>query len=117
MKEEPFYPRHFWKTISVLLLVVVLIVLLAALAPFGFGRKVNPIETPEGIRPEWYLVGAYQFLKFFPKEFGVLLILIFCIAFCLFPLFIRRHTKFAIFVGWVILGAFILLTLLGYIIK
>ena len=34
----------------------------------------DPLYTPEHIKPEWYFLAAYQFLKLVPSEFGALVI-------------------------------------------
>jgi|SaaInlStandDraft_6_1057023.scaffolds.fasta_scaffold102929_2 ubiquinol-cytochrome c reductase cytochrome b subunit len=34
----------------------------------------DPFDTPEHIKPEWYFLASYQFLKLIPSEFGALVI-------------------------------------------
>ncbi|MFQ5483436.1 MAG: hypothetical protein ACE5ER_11845 [Nitrospinaceae bacterium] len=33
----------------------------------------DPFNTPAHIKPEWYFLASYQFLKFFPEEVGLAL--------------------------------------------
>jgi quinol-cytochrome oxidoreductase complex cytochrome b subunit len=39
------------------------LVSLAALFPAGLEDKANPLLTPEHVKPEWYFLSVYQFLK------------------------------------------------------
>ncbi len=34
----------------------------------------DPFDTPEHIKPEWYFLAAYQFLKIIPSEIGALIL-------------------------------------------
>jgi len=35
----------------------------------------DPFNTPEHIKPEWYFLASYQFLKIIPSEFGALILM------------------------------------------
>ncbi|MBI3946249.1 MAG: cytochrome bc complex cytochrome b subunit [Armatimonadetes bacterium] len=69
---EPFYPNHVWREGVVFCLVFALLLALIALLPPQLHPKANPAETPEHIKPEWYFLAAYQFLKLFPQRIPVL---------------------------------------------
>ncbi len=63
----PFYPDHVIHQVVQMLLVVVVLVTLATLLPAPMEPKADPFTTPEHIKPEWYFLGSYQFLKLAEK--------------------------------------------------
>lgn len=70
-KREPFFPAFMLKDAVVWLLVIVGVVMLAALAPWGLGPEANPANpAPAGIKPEWYFLAMFQFLKLVPPHVG-----------------------------------------------
>ena len=83
---RPFFPNHFLKEVITVYLVIGILLTLAILYPFPLHEEANPFQTPEGIKPEWYLMYTYQFLKYVPKVFGLvsmgfLVVLLFLIPF------------------------------------
>lgn len=60
---EPFYPNHILKQLVLICLLMALLVFLAAFFPPPYLPKADPYVTPEHIKPEWYFLAAYQFLK------------------------------------------------------
>jgi cytochrome b6 len=66
----PFWPVHLAKEGCVALAVLGLLLALAVLWPWELGEPVNPLETPKGIRPEWYFLPSYQLLKYFTGDRG-----------------------------------------------
>jgi len=69
----PFYPNHALKEVMVALLAVGVLLSFAILLPLGLHDKADPLSTPEGIKPEWYFLATYQFIKYVPKIIGILL--------------------------------------------
>jgi len=86
MYEKPKYPRgmRFFPTFvmeDVLVCFVFLIIFFAVVFFFPewvvSGASEVPADsfnTPEHIKPEWYFLGSYQFLKLVPDELGGILI-------------------------------------------
>lgn len=72
-KEEgvPFFPGHFLKELSVVFVILALLMILVALHPATMGPKADPLDTPEHIKPEWYFLPVYQFLKLVPRTLGI----------------------------------------------
>lgn len=66
----PFWPVHLAKEGCVALAVLGLLVTLSVLAPWEIGQPADPLETPEGIKPEWYFLAWYQLLKYFTGSWG-----------------------------------------------
>lgn len=77
---EPFWPNEIFKMVAVVLCVFALIMLLAVLPVLlemlgieGVGHEEQPANprggTPVGIKPEWYFLAVYQYLKLMPSEF------------------------------------------------
>jgi quinol-cytochrome oxidoreductase complex cytochrome b subunit len=70
-KEEegrPFFPNHLLLEVMVAYLAIGVVLTLAILFPFGLHSKADPFSTPEAIKPEWYFLSMYQFLKYFPQK-------------------------------------------------
>ncbi|MFQ5449930.1 MAG: hypothetical protein ACE5E9_04840 [Nitrospinaceae bacterium] len=82
----------------------------------------DPFNTPEHIKPEWYFLASYQFLKIIPSEFAALILMTLGIMGFIFlpfldrseekriqkrPLFLLLVITFIIFfVGLTLWGAF-----------
>nr|NIQ03019.1 cytochrome bc complex cytochrome b subunit [Nitrospinaceae bacterium]NIR56915.1 cytochrome bc complex cytochrome b subunit [Nitrospinaceae bacterium]NIS87377.1 cytochrome bc complex cytochrome b subunit [Nitrospinaceae bacterium]NIT83449.1 cytochrome bc complex cytochrome b subunit [Nitrospinaceae bacterium]NIU46417.1 cytochrome bc complex cytochrome b subunit [Nitrospinaceae bacterium] len=81
----------------------------------------DPFNTPEHIKPEWYFLASYQFLKIIPSEFGALILLTVAGLLFVFLPFVDRSRENNIFkrpvflslVAAAILG-FVGLTIWGY---
>jgi hypothetical protein len=75
---EPFFPNEIVKMIIVVLCTVALLTFLAVLPVFlehlgvaGMAHEQQPADpssTPPHIRPEWYFLAVYQYLKLMPSE-------------------------------------------------
>ncbi|MGA2499679.1 MAG: hypothetical protein ABSH20_18230 [Tepidisphaeraceae bacterium] len=80
---EPFWPNEIVKmtvvvlcTLAVIMFFVVLPVLLDAAGIHGMQHHEEPANprgaTPVGIKPEWYFLAVYQYLRLMPtKLFGI----------------------------------------------
>lgn len=79
---ESFFPNEIVKmlivvlcTLAVLILLVVLPTLLESFGVAGMFHEEQPADprtTPAHIRPEWYFLAVYQYLKLMPQEmFGM----------------------------------------------
>ncbi len=93
-KYEPFFPDFFFKDILVWILAGNLLFALTMLAPWGLGPEADPFAAaPIGIKPEWYFLAMFQFLKLIPpmvgpiegELFGVLLMGAYAAALALVP--------------------------------
>jgi len=69
-----FWPSHVFNQMIILYLVGGVLITLAILVPFHLEGKADPMVTPDGVKPEWYFLAAYQFLKYVPKTLGVALL-------------------------------------------
>lgn len=69
---EPFYPNHITKEVIVAYLTFGVLLVLIALLPPHLHPKADPMTTPQHIKPEWYFLSMYQFLKIFPAQMPVL---------------------------------------------
>lgn len=58
----PFY-IHILKELSSVFILIGVLVTLTVLFPPALDEKANPFSTPEHIKPEWYFLAGYQFLK------------------------------------------------------
>jgi len=127
---EPFFPYHVLKEISIILIVITIVFTLATFFPFKMLEKADPFSTPKHIKPEWYFLAVYQFLKVAEKFsflgslapkligiFGPLIAILFIILLPFIEKNPERHPRKRIFVislGIVFLIAFIVLTIWGY---
>ena len=60
---EPFYSNHVLRQLIQLVILFALLILLASLAPGPILPKADPFETPANVKPEWWFLSAYQFIK------------------------------------------------------
>jgi hypothetical protein len=75
---EPFFPNEIVKMIIVVLCTLALLMFLVVLPTYlenlgvqGIAHEedpANPASTPPHIRPEWYFLAVYQYLKLMPSE-------------------------------------------------
>ncbi|MFQ5653863.1 MAG: hypothetical protein ACE5GW_03915 [Planctomycetota bacterium] len=108
---EPFWPNEILRMAVVVLctlaLIMAFVVLPVILDFFGVAslleeeEPANPRETPAHIRPEWYFLAVYQYLKLPPQEMfgisgktiGVLSQGPFFLALLLLPFWARRWSR------------------------
>ncbi|MBI5376197.1 MAG: hypothetical protein HZA77_12225 [Candidatus Schekmanbacteria bacterium] len=129
-KGIPFFPNHILKEIIVAFIVFGGLITLATLYPAPMEPPADPFTTPEHIKPEWYFLAAYQWLKvaeyldvlgqWAPKVIGVLGQGVVFALLVLFPFFDKNperkpsRRKFAILLGIVGVISFAALTIWGH---
>jgi ubiquinol-cytochrome c reductase cytochrome b subunit len=64
----PFFPGHVAKELLLLAAVIVGITLLVLYGPHHHEEPADPYNTPAHIKPEWYFLASYQFLKVVSPE-------------------------------------------------
>ncbi len=69
----PFFPNYAVKDVAVISFFLAFLAALVFFAPGLFVppaalEPADPFVTPQGIKPEWYFLWAYQTLKIFPSE-------------------------------------------------
>jgi quinol-cytochrome oxidoreductase complex cytochrome b subunit len=69
----PFWPVHMAKEACVAAVCFAVLLTLSVLRPWEIGEPADPLETPEGIKPEWYFLPTYQLLKYFTGPVGKVL--------------------------------------------
>lgn len=79
VRKVPFFPHMVTKELASVFGFLILVNLLIFYAPqINFPEDAlipaNPLETPAHIKPHWYFLANYQFLKLVPNEFlGIIL--------------------------------------------
>lgn len=66
----PFFPNYVILEVIVSYIVLAALIVLATLLPVGLEGKADPFNTPQHIKPEWYFLWIYQFIKVPPKIIG-----------------------------------------------
>jgi quinol-cytochrome oxidoreductase complex cytochrome b subunit len=66
----PFFPNYIILEVIVAYIVLAVLIVLAAVLPAGLEDKANPFSTPQHIKPEWYFLWIYQFIKLPPYLLG-----------------------------------------------
>jgi ubiquinol-cytochrome c reductase cytochrome b subunit len=85
------FPKFVMEDVLVILIFMVAFCVLVFFFPqlivFGDAEvPADPFNTPEHIKPEWYFLASYQFLKIIPSEFGALILMsIAALLFVLLP--------------------------------
>ena len=59
----PFFPNYVILEVIVSFGVLATLIVLASLLPVGLEEKADPFNTPQHIKPEWYFLWIYQFIK------------------------------------------------------
>jgi cytochrome b6-f complex subunit 4 len=67
-----FFPDHFLSEATAMVLLLSLYAVLCIFMPAGLEIKANPLNTPSGIKPEWYFLFLYAFLHYVPVVVGVM---------------------------------------------
>ncbi|NNF08254.1 MAG: cytochrome bc complex cytochrome b subunit [Candidatus Eisenbacteria bacterium] len=58
-----FWPDHVMTELMLGLFLMILLTVLATIAPADMGHKANPLVTPEIIKPEWFFYPMFRWLK------------------------------------------------------
>ena len=66
----PFFPNYIILEVIVSFLILALLIVLASLLPIGLEEEADPFSTPQHIKPEWYFLWIYQFIKVPPLIIG-----------------------------------------------
>jgi ubiquinol-cytochrome c reductase cytochrome b subunit len=66
----PFYPNYIILEVIVGFIVLAALIVLATLLPAGLEEQADPFSTPQHIKPEWYFLWIYQFIKVPPRIIG-----------------------------------------------
>lgn len=66
----PFFPNYVILEVIVSYIVLAGLIVLASLLPTGLEEKADPFNTPQHIKPEWYFLWIYQFIKVPPMVIG-----------------------------------------------
>jgi quinol-cytochrome oxidoreductase complex cytochrome b subunit len=91
-----FAPDHLLKEGVVFSVLVGILFTLTVLMPVELGEKADPLNTPHGIKPEWYFLPTYQLLKYFPKTLGLFVSVLPPLVLLLWPFIdrsIERHPR------------------------
>lgn len=59
----PFFPNYIILEVIVSYLLLAGLIVLATLLPARLDEQADPFLTPEHIKPEWYFLWIYQFVK------------------------------------------------------
>ncbi|MBU6454852.1 MAG: cytochrome b N-terminal domain-containing protein [Cyanobacteria bacterium REEB67] len=123
---EKFFPNFLLKDLLVWLLAFNGLAALVTLMPWGLGPEADPFgAAPLGIKPEWYFLAPFQFLKIVPAQIGpiegelmgALLMILFCSGLVIVPFFDKgdsaEKAKTATYYGLVLLLAIVVFTVWG----
>ena len=59
----PFFPNYVILEVIVSFVLLAGLIVLSTLLPAGLEEKADPFNTPQHIKPEWYFLWIYQFIK------------------------------------------------------
>jgi quinol-cytochrome oxidoreductase complex cytochrome b subunit len=126
----PFFPNYVILEVIVSFIILAALIVLASLLPVGLEEKADPFNTPQHIKPEWYFLWIYQFIKLpslvvgpgvVAGLLGILIPAIGILLLFLLPFLDRkperhpRNRKLAMAVMAVILVIFVVLSIWGWI--
>ena len=125
----PFFPNYVILEVIVSYLVLALLIVLASLLPAGLEDKADPFNTPLHIKPEWYFLWIYQFIKVPPlligsgvlaELAGIFIPAVGIVLLIILPFLDRkpernpRKRKLAMVITALILAAFVALSIWGW---
>nr|YP_009271758.1 cytochrome b [Scincella huanrenensis]ANY28511.1 cytochrome b [Scincella huanrenensis] len=121
----PFHPYYSYKDLLGATLFILLLLILALMAPNLLGdpenfTPANPLVTPPHIQPEWYFLFAYAILRSIPNKLGGVLALLFSILILMIiPLLHTSKQRGSAFrppsqaLFWALISNIIILTWIG----
>jgi len=118
-KTLPFFPHYLLGELIAWYLLLGILIVLATLFPAGLEEQADPFRTPPHIKPEWYFLSVYQFLKLVPRTLGVVTPILGLIVLFLLPFIDRnpevlpRKRPFAVSAAVITLLALVGLTIWG----
>lgn len=125
---EKFFPTFILKDFMAWILILNLLAILVCLWPWGIGQEADPFApAPLGIKPEWYFLAMFQFLKLMPptvgpiegEQAGMMFFGLLAAGFAFMPFFdkgkSKRRARIATWFGQIVLLGFIVFTLWGWI--
>ena len=118
---RPFFPHYMVDEFVAWYVLLAVLVVLASLFPAGLEEQANALQTPEGIKPEWYYLGVYELLKLVPRIIGIMIPIVGIGLLVVWPFLDRseevliRRRKRVVGGATVILVALIALTVRGYV--
>lgn len=62
-KVLPFWPHYILSETIAWYIMLGVLIILAAIFPVGLEDRADAFKTPEHVKPEWYFLAVYQFLK------------------------------------------------------
>ncbi len=120
--EKTFFPYYFFEVAVVVLFTIEAVLLLAVVFPPAIGREID-FSAQYSPRPEWYFLFLYQLTKYFPGRWtfvGAVLLPGLAFSAILLAPFLDsskatalRQRKTPAFVGFGLLGAVVVLTMLS----
>jgi quinol-cytochrome oxidoreductase complex cytochrome b subunit len=117
----PWFPNFVISEVVVTYILLGLLIVLASIFPAGLEERPDPLRTPPHIKPEWYFLFLYQFVKKVPPLVGVSAPFVGIFFLILLPFLDRnaeRHPRkriVAITLGAVAVTAILGLTVWGYL--
>jgi quinol-cytochrome oxidoreductase complex cytochrome b subunit len=90
---RPFFPHHVLKELTVFSIFLAFLLTLVIAWPPEVGEKADPLNTPVGIKPEWYFLPTYQMLKYFPALLGLLVSMLPPLLLLFWPLLDRTSER------------------------
>jgi ubiquinol-cytochrome c reductase cytochrome b subunit len=95
----PYYPSFFQKQMYMMMVYFAIMFFIITFLPtLNFHPEMNspadPLRTPIGIKPAWYLLAPYQLMKLIPnKFFGITLQMILVVVFLIWPFLDMQKEK------------------------
>lgn len=66
----PFFPNYIILEVITSYILLAVLIVLASLLPTGLEERADPFSTPQHIKPEWYFLWIFQFVKVPPRIIG-----------------------------------------------
>ena len=125
----PFFPNYIILEVITSYILLAALIALVTILPVGLEEKADPFSTPAHIKPEWYFLWIYQFIKvpplvvgpgLFAELLGIAIPAIGIVLLLLLPFLDRkaerhpRNRKLAMVILLIILLVFVALSIWGW---
>lgn len=107
-------PDHLCTELILGTTALIILTVLATVLPAQLGPKADPLTTPALIKPEWFFLTTYRWLKLFSRTVAIVTAGGVIMVMFLWPFidaWIRKHTRFKEASVWI--GIIVALTIMG----
>ncbi len=120
IEKVTFYPSHIFSLLTATFIIIFILVSLSVFFPFQLMGKADPLKTPYGTGPSWFLLFLIPVIEYIPWGLGGLLTLLVILFLFIFPFVGQRvfeSKTLAKILTFIFVSLYLILSLWGFRIK